>query len=242
MAPDTTFDLYLLIGQSNMAGRGEIGPQDTEIHPRVYALDRSKQWVPASDPIHFDKPIVAVGPGLTFGKVMAGHDPTTCVGLIPCAVGGSPISTWQPGGYWEQTQSKPYDDAVTRTRIARQGGVLQGILWHQGESDSNEKDASPYLDRLEALIARLRTELDAPDVPFVAATLGDFVVSRNPWAQVVNDALRQLPQRVHRTACVEATGLEHNGDNLHFNGASAHELGRRYAKAMIRLQDVGGSR
>jgi hypothetical protein len=240
MAPDKAFHLYLLIGQSNMAGRGEVGPEDTEIHPRVYALDRSNQWVPASDPIHFDKPIAAVGPGLCFGKVMADLDPTTCVGLIPCAVGGSPISTWQPGGYWEQTNSKPYDDALERTHIAQQSGVLKGMLWHQGESDSNENDATLYLNRLEALIARLRTELDAPDGPFVAATLGDFVVSRNGWAQAVNEALLKLPQRVNRTACVEAAGLEHNGDNLHFDSASAHELGRRYAKAMIQIQGVGG--
>jgi hypothetical protein len=244
MAPDKAFHLYLLIGQSNMAGRGEVGAEDTEIHPRVYALDRSNQWAPASDPIHFDKPIAAVGPGLTFGKVMADLEPRPAVrvGLIPCAAGGSPITAWRPGVYWEQTDSQPYGDALTRTRIAQQSGVLKGILWHQGESDSNENDATRYLDRLEALIARLRSELGAPDVPFVAATLGDFVVSRNVWAQVVNDALCKLPQRVDRTACVEATGLDHNGDNLHFDAASAHELGRRYAKAMVQLQHGGGNK
>ena len=84
-----------------------------------------------------------------------------------------------------------------------------------------------------------RILLNAPDVPFVAATLGDFVVSRNPWAQVVNEALLTLPQRVKQTGCVETAGLEHIGDNLHFDGASARELGRRYAKAMTDLLRVG---
>ena len=37
--PDNTFHLYLLIGQSNMAGRGEVESQDKQIHPRVFALD-----------------------------------------------------------------------------------------------------------------------------------------------------------------------------------------------------------
>ena len=68
--------LYLLISQSNMAGRGEIGAQDTDIHPRVFALDRTNQWTPAADPIHFDKPIAAVDPGLCFGKTMADRDLT----------------------------------------------------------------------------------------------------------------------------------------------------------------------
>ena len=52
MRPDSAFHLYTLIGQSNMAGRGRVGPLDTEIHPRVYALDRAGRWVPADDPIH----------------------------------------------------------------------------------------------------------------------------------------------------------------------------------------------
>jgi len=107
MTQDPHFHLYLLIGQSNMAGRGEVGPQDREIHPRVLALSKEGEWVPAIDPIHFDKPIAGVGPGRTFGKTMAAHDPSVRIGLIPCAVGGSPISTWQHSGFWEQTGTTP---------------------------------------------------------------------------------------------------------------------------------------
>jgi hypothetical protein len=98
------------------------------------------------------------------------------------------------------------------------------------------------LDRLAALIACLRSALNAPDTPFIAATLGDFFEVRNPWAQVVNDALQALPDHVAHTACVETAGLVHNGDNLHFDGASAHELGRRYAQAMLKWVHTGGDR
>ncbi|MFC1509000.1 sialate O-acetylesterase, partial [Candidatus Omnitrophota bacterium] len=51
------FHLYLLIGQSNMAGRGEVGDQDRQSHPRVFTLNKDNIWIPAADPIHFDKPI-----------------------------------------------------------------------------------------------------------------------------------------------------------------------------------------
>jgi len=92
MTVDTRFCLYLLIGQSNMAGRGEVEPEDRVAHPRVLALDRENRWAPAVEPIHFDKPIAGVGPGRAFGVAMAERDPSVRIGLIPCAAGGSPIA------------------------------------------------------------------------------------------------------------------------------------------------------
>ena len=227
---------YLLAGQSNMAGRGTVAPQDTETHPRVFALNAAGSWVPAADPIHFDKPIAGVGPGRTFGKVIATHWPTARIGLIPCAAGGSPLAAWQPGSYWKQTQSHPYDDAIARAQLATQDSLLKGILWHQGEGDSNENDAEHYEERLATLIHTLRADLGTPDVPFVCATLGDFYVVTNPWAEIVNRALNRIAHTVPRVACVDAAGLRHRGDGLHFDAASARELGRRYADAMIGLQ------
>jgi len=151
---------------------------------------------------------------------------------------------WKKGAYWEQTKSYPYDDAIKRAKIAMQDGALKGILWHQGSSDSNENDAGLYEDRLAALIERLRTDLGVSEVSFIAATLGDFI---HPDAkesntlypsQIVNAAIRNIPERVKNAAYVESTGLKPKSDNLHFDSASARELGRRFAEAMIRL-DVG---
>jgi hypothetical protein len=239
MTADTSFHLYLLIGQSNMAGRGQVAAIDREVHPRVLALDSAGQWQPAADPIHFDKPIAGVGPGPTFGKVMAQSNPSVRIGLIPCAVGGSPIAAWQPGCTYHETGSRPYDDAVSRTRLALTRGVLQAILWHQGESDSEPGEAELYEDRLVALVAMLRSDLRQPDSPFVVGTLGDFFVSDNPAARTVNAALRRVPLRVRRAACVEATGLAHGGDGLHFSAQAARELGRRYAQTLLSWESAG---
>lgn len=231
------FHLYLLIGQSNMAGRGEVGPVDREIHPRVFALNKVDEWVLAQEPLHFDKPAVAgVGPGLAFGKRIAEHRPAAPIGLIPCAAGGSPLRVWRTGQYWEQTQSHPYDDALRRTRRAMEDGALEGVLWHQGESDSNPDDVPLYARGLLDLIQRLRADLTAPDVPFVVGTLADFFVNKRPEAELVNETLRALPQQMPRVVCVEAEDLEHLGDELHFDAESARKLGLRYAAAMLRLQ------
>ena len=65
------FHLFLLIGQSNMAGRGTVEASDKEAHPRVLAFTKANEWDYARDPLHFDKPIAGVGLGRTFGLEVA---------------------------------------------------------------------------------------------------------------------------------------------------------------------------
>ena len=88
-AAQDKMDLYLLVGQSNMAGRGVVEEQDKTPHARVLMLSKEGKWVPAIDPMHFDKPAAGVGLGKTFGQLIAEANPGVTIGLIPCAVGGS---------------------------------------------------------------------------------------------------------------------------------------------------------
>lgn len=231
------FQLYVLAGQSNMAGRGTVENIDKTPHPRVWMLNKDNQWVPATEPMHFDKPaVVGVGPGLAFGKLMAAQDTTAFIGLIPVAVGGSAIDSWQPSGYHEQTKSHPYDDAIKRVQVAQQSGTVRGILWHQGESDSKPELVATYQQKLTQLIARFRQVFNAPSAPVVVGTLGDFFVAKTPAGGQINAILRDFPKHESRVACADASGLTHNGDQTHFDAASARELGRRYAEAMKTVQ------
>lgn len=225
--------LFLLVGQSNMAGRGKVEDQDTTPHPRVLMLNKKTKWVPAVAPLHFDKPgIVGVGLGRTFGIEIANANPEITVGLIPCGVGGSPISTWEPGKFYPATKSHPYDDALRRARVAIKNGTLKGILWHQGESDSKPDAAPLYAKKLHELIARFREELNAPDAPFIAGQMGQF--KESPWSDAkkqVDAVHQQLPEKVPHSAFVSSDGLSHKGDKVHFDSKSYRELGKRYAKA-----------
>jgi hypothetical protein len=231
------FHLFLLVGQSNMAGRGIVTPDDKTPNPRVLTLNRAGEWEPAVDPIHFDKPAaVGVGLGRTFGIAIAEATPGVTIGLIPCAVGGSPIDAWQPGVFYPPTKSHPWDDALRRAKLALQFGTLKGILWHQGESDSNAALAPTYEAKLHDVIARLRTELRAPNAPFLAGQLGRF--SDSPWSefkQRIDEVHRSLPRKIPHTAFVSSEGLKHKGDKVHFDADSYRELGRRYAKAYLEL-------
>lgn len=226
--------LFLLIGQSNMAGRGVPEATDQQPQPRIWMLTRELSWVPARDPMHFDKPaVIGVGPGLAFAKRLSEAYPKINVGLIPCAVGGSGIDVWQPGAYYDPTKSYPYDDALRRARKALENGQLAGFLWHQGESDSEPGKAGVYEQKLTELVQRFRKDLNAPHVPFVMGTLGDFVVNRNPNARTVNEALQRAAQHIPHSYCVSSTGLTDRGDSTHFDTRSARTLGQRYAEVFI---------
>jgi hypothetical protein len=213
--------VFLLIGQSNMAGRGRVESVDRVAHPRVFALAEDRRWVPAVDPIAFDKPgLAGVGPGCTFGRAVADSHPGWVVGLVPAAFGGTTLDQWRPDG-------KLYGDAVARTRVALKGGArLAAILWLQGESETPQT-AESYVARFGEMASRLREDLGARDVPILVGELGRFV----SVADDVNPQLARLPSSVPRCGLVSSLGLTDKGDHLHFDSASARELGRRYARA-----------
>jgi hypothetical protein len=137
-----SFHLFLLAGQSNMAGRGKVEPVDTTPIPRVLMLDRARAWVPAVDPMHFDKPVAGTGLGRSFAARVLESSPGTTIGLIPTAVGGTRIDLWQPGAYDEATKSHPWDDArrtvdaahrALPAKVAHTAFVASDGLVHNGD-------------------------------------------------------------------------------------------------------------
>lgn len=228
---DPDFHLYLLAGQSNMAGRGKIDTVSKQVNPAILMLNKNGDWVEATDPLHFDRPsMVGVGPGLSFARTMLGKNKKIKIGLIPCAVGGSSIDVWQAGK--EYLKDHPYDDAIRRAKIAMSSGVIKGILWHQGEADSKDEKAKHYMENLKKLIADFRKDLDAPELPFVAGELGYY---RENY-KLINAVLKNLPEEVPNTGLASAEGLVHKGDGTHFDTPSARELGKRFAAVMQALQ------
>ncbi|MBX2840370.1 MAG: sialate O-acetylesterase [Flammeovirgaceae bacterium] len=230
------FHIYILIGQSNMAGRGTPGELDTIPHERVFMFNKNNEWELARDPMHFDKPVAGVGPGFTFGKMMASTNPEVNIGLVPCAVGGSPIDSWTPGGFHKQTQSHPFDDAIKRIEEANKKGVIKGFLWHQGESDSKEALVGDYKMKLVELVNRIRTVAGDERIPFVVGGLGDFFIQKNANADKINLVLETFAKENEYSGFVSSKNLTHKGDETHFSSASARELGKRYAEVMMNIQ------
>jgi hypothetical protein len=236
--PDPDFHLYLLVGQSNMAGRGKVEAQDREVHPRVLAFGKEDRWIPATDPLHFDKPIAGVGLGVTFGRTMADADPRVRIGLIPNAYGGTSITAWQKDADPHERFGPMYAETVRRARQAMKSGVLRGILWHQGESDMTRP--GQYQELLLRFFADLRRDLGAEQIPIVVGLLGRWREEdpkQADGARAINTILRGLPVRLKHCAVADSAGLTNKPDDPgHFNAASYREFGRRYAARMQALR------
>lgn len=230
------FDLYLLIGQSNMAGRGLLTDGEPVSQRRILKFSPRNAWAPGVEPLHTDKPSIAgAGLGMSFAREMADASPKVTVGLIPCAVGGTPLERWMKGG-------DLYGQALARAKEAMKNGALKGILWHQGEADAGaEGTARSYAARLTQMVRDLRADLGVGDIPFVAGKLGMFLAPTTKegtpslWP-AVNEQLATVPATIPNSAIVDSTGLVHKGDTVHFDTASLREFGKRYAAAMKKLQ------
>ena len=217
-----------------MAGRGVITPEYKDLqHDRVMVLNKQNEWVKAKHPLHFDKPKSAgVGPGLAFGTAMAEAEPGVTIALVPCAVGGTSISRWEVGAFDKATNTHPYDDALIRIKEAMKYGPVKGIIWHQGEADSREKNARVYLQKLNDLVKRVRLVCNNLQLPFVAGELGRY---RSKYA-LINTELAILPSVIPNSAVMSSEGLWHKGDTVHFDSPSASELGKRFADGMLKHQ------
>lgn len=225
------FHLYLLIGQSNMAGRGKMTPADKKPTPGVLTMDAANQWRPAAHPLHFDKPSMAgVGLGLDFATIMRAANEQVTIGLIPSAFGGTSLDQWAKG-------TKLYDAAVARAAAGAKSGMLRGVLWHQGEADSTARLAPTYAARLTQMIRDLRRDLHSPELPVVLGELGHFRQDKNASTNKINRQLAQVAAEVPHVKLVSAADLQDMGDQTHFDADSLREFGRRYAAQMQLLQD-----
>ena len=219
------------MGQSNMVGRDTAGLESQTLNDRVGFLDVTNKWYVAQEPMHLGGS--GIGPGIPFALEMLKRSGAgDCkIGLVPCAMGGTPLSRWEKRG-------DLYKKAMARAKAALSDGVLMGVLWHQGESDcSKPEDAETYGQRLTQMFQDLRADLDAPKVPIVVGQLGNFVdLVKYPHLKTVQAAIRTVPQKVPRVGYADSQGLMHKGDSLHFSADAEREFARRYADAMEQLQ------
>tara|TARA_B100000212_G_scaffold53675_1_gene35248 strand:- start:107 stop:934 length:828 start_codon:yes stop_codon:yes gene_type:complete len=234
------FHLFLLMGQSNMSGGVGLIAGDTKPFPSVLKMLWAKEgegpkWAPGAHPLHPRRPNkkARFGPGLSFAEAYVADKPDVTVGLIPMAWGGRSIVQLSKG-------SEVYSDAIRHAKAAMQTGILKGVLWHQGESDTVEQTKTDaYEKRLHLLIEDIRKDLGNPQLPFIVGNLAEFygtgkdhkAPDRVARISKIKEILRSLPKKVAHSGFVESTGCRPAARaKVHFDRKSSSLMGKRYAK------------
>lgn len=236
-----TRKLFILAGQSNMAGRGDISlVPDYPRRDRIIAYTYRGTWVQGADPVGhvpgisspklFADRKAGAGPGMAFANRLAERLPEIEIGLVPAAKGGTYMDEWRPGfgGY--------YAGLIRRARRAAQQGELAGLLWYQGENDCTRADlAAGWAGKFAALVVAVRRDLKSPRLPVIMTILGpNRAPARYPfWDELVaTQRSIQLPEGVER---VSANDLEGIAGDPHLTTADYVRLGERYGDAMAGL-------
>ncbi len=218
---------FLLIGQSNMAGRGYLNEAHEIDISRIYTL-RNGRWQRMFRPINPDRSFSGVNLAESFAEAYA-KKYNVDVGLICCADGGTKLSQWMPGELL-------FDNAVNNAKLAARTSEIVGVLWHQGESDSTEELYPTYQVRLETMMQALRKELNLNDIPIILGGLGDYLEFYPLKNYVhINCALQNIAASKDMFGFASAEGLTSNPDNLHFNAQSLYDFGHRYFEAFEKL-------
>jgi len=252
---DTNFLVFLCFGQSNMEGFPGIEEQDKgpvdERFQVLAAVDFPKggrtkgNWYPAVPPLC--RPSAGLGPADYFGRTLVSNlPPHLRIGVVNVSVAGCKIELFEPASYqsyasnaapWMKNIIKtyggnPYQHLVEMAKLAQKDGVIKGILLHQGESNTNDKQWPAKVKGIyDSLLGDLN--LKAEEAPLVA---GELVGADQKGACAsMNKIIGDLPKTIPTAHVISSAGCAGRPDRLHFTPAGYRELGKRYAETLLPL-------
>ena len=243
--------LFVLMGQSNMSGRGEVPEELKHTNPQVYLFGNDYQWKLAEEPVDSAEGQVdmvsedrdaGISPALSFAETLLGAKPEWAIGLIPCAKGSTSLLNWVP----DDDPKTLYGSCWRRIMQAAQMGTVEGMLFYQGETDAIDPDyyakqniernilpADQWAEKFAEFVAAWRRDLGIPDLPVVFAQIATTATNEEAlnWNLIKEQqAAVDLPYvRMITTDDLEL------GDAVHLTAESYLEVGRRFAEAYLEI-------
>jgi hypothetical protein len=238
--------LFILAGQSNMSGRGNI-PQPVSVpNPRIYVFGNDYQWRLATEPIddphnQIDKVSedenAGFSPALPFATTILERHPEMLIGLIPCAMDSTTIYDWGRN----LSDKTLYGSCLKRVRTASTMGSISAIFFFQGESDALDPKKNPELmlspdqwaDKFAIFINDWRSDLGLTNLPAVFAQIGTNTrPNRYPKWGVIQE--QQSSVRLPFCKMIITNDLALT-DTVHFTTESYQIIGERFAEAYLEI-------
>ncbi len=254
---DPNFYIFICFGQSNMEGNAQpeaIDKQNIDNRFRLLATcdftspkRTMGNWYKAIPPLV--SPAGGLGPTDYFGRMMCENLPQEIrIGVIPVAMGGSPIEMFDKDKYQQKLQQNPndwwailaknhyggnpYGRIIEMAKKAKEVGVIKGILLHQGCSNCGDPNwpnmvKKIYNDMLKDL------SLGADTVPLFVGEVeykGAGTNSDSGACSSHNSVVAKIPTVIPTGHVISAEGCPgNNADPWHFSALGYRILGSRYA-------------
>jgi len=247
-------EVFFVAGQSNSANHGE--EKQTPQTGLVSSFDGAK-WRLADDP----QP-GASGNGGSFlpplGDELA-RKLGVPVGFVACGIGATSVREWlpkgatfpnpptiekrvekRPDGLW-MSKGDAYQTFLARMKPLGARG-FRAVLWHQGESDANQKDPTRtlpgdlYRQFLETILRESRREIGW-EVPWLVAQ-ASYHVPGDEGSDDIRAAQASLARDGIALAGPDSDALkgdlrERNGQGVHFSGKGLREHGLKWAGVIL---------
>ncbi len=229
--------VFILAGQSNMAGRGKVEPMDTIPDSRILTINKNGNLIIAKEPLHFYEPRIAgLDSGLSFGKELLKHIPDSILLLIiPTAVGGSSISQWINDETFRNVTL--FSNFKEKIDTGKTYGTVKAILWHQGETDATAQETIEiYDEQLQKLFALFRNETDNQVLPIILGELGSFSKTDDNW-KAINSKIEEYIKTDPNAYLIKTNDLNHKGDRVHFDSEGQRKIGQRFAEKFIEIEN-----
>ena len=245
-------EIFVVAGQSNSGNYGEVR-QSTQTG-LVSAYNHTNKWQLAIDP--------QPGAGGRGGSIMPllgdllVREFEVPIGIVAYGQGGTSVREWLPQGSkfpnpptvenkarqlnhaeWESL-GKIYPGFIQRIKEFGPNG-FRAVLWHQGESDANQKDPSRtlsgplYEKYLTQLISKTRTDLEW-DVPWFVAQATYHVPGdeSDPNIRAAQAALWKKGVALEGPDTDQLKGKlrGQNGQSVHFSGPGLHAHAKEWAQ------------
>lgn len=212
-------DNFLIAGQSNADGSA-YGPYNEEMMIGVHSY-RGGKWDLASHPLGG----AGVSPFLSFAKYLKkrlGYP----IGLIPRAVGGSPISTWVKGGVYTERLRDEVNDGL---------GDIKAILWYQGCTDAEKMETAVIY---ENEFMNYRNEMkkmfgDIPIITFQLNRLRNEMIEQEEGYNILRETQRQIALKNEDCYIIPTIDLTNMSDHIHNGCSDSMLLGQRAASFVL---------
>ncbi len=234
--------LFILAGQSNMSGRGEMPVKPQQINPRIFVFGNDYRWHYGIEPIDaFQGQVDTVSRdgnaryslATSFAERLLEKDSTLIIGFIPCARGATSIEKWQRN----LSENSLYGSCLKRSRAASTMGQIVGLLFAQGESDAldpkvyPERKPSPFQwkEKFSRFILDMRNDLHCSDLPVVFAQLSH---QTTPEKYIYWQQVKKQQAQVHLPSIrmVATTDLALS-DYVHFTRQGYDTIGKLFGEA-----------